>query len=504
VSLSGSFTDSDNDEVIGTANTDQFVGTVNYGDGSGVQPLILAPDNTFRLQHVYHQEGNYTITVTITGDGVSGFASVPVEVYAAGVDITEVKRITAPPPGGYATDSVPGMTATLFRDNSAPASATTSVLIAPVTTIQNAYDIRSVDLKGNYRLVVTFDYPPGGGTPSLVYFNSVSGRFEPVLSSTPIVIDTVNHTVTLTLDANSTPQLGGLTGTVFVVEVPQTQPSPPAVPPPSPLPPPSLSEGASSSASSATAGTATTGTATAGTATAGTATITPVPFLATSLPSGTVSEVTPASSNAQTSSNNSSLNQISAFSPFVLIITGVHPGVASAEAGAGADLGPNVSTASAPEVLPLLNRLPRVPVAEESTPPPDSGPNAVLSPSRAGLPQGADKPETPAPLPAPAAPPPANNAPPLGFEFHPGMPALRLATASTKETEEGTDWFGDVLSAIFDRLPGLANGQDNPLQPAVAVLALCAGLAPHVARPRKDARRKEKEKFDYDRRQGLL
>src|SRR5262249_19178372 len=148
------------------------------------------------------------------------------------------------------------------------------------------------------------------------------------------------------------------------------------------------------------------GTTTAGTTTAGT-TITPVPFLATSLPSGTVSEVTPASNSAQPASNNSSLNIISAFSPFVLIITAVHPGVASAGAGAGEET--NVAPPSTPDVLPLLNRLPRAPVAEESAPPPDSGPNAVLSPSRAGLPEGADKPETPAPPPAPAAPPPANN-----------------------------------------------------------------------------------------------
>src|SRR5207253_1227528 len=52
----GSFTDP------GAADT--FVGTVDYGDGSGVQPLPLSPSYTFALNHGYATGGSFTVTVT--------------------------------------------------------------------------------------------------------------------------------------------------------------------------------------------------------------------------------------------------------------------------------------------------------------------------------------------------------------------------------------------------------------------------------------------------------
>jgi len=52
----GSFTDPD---------ADPWTATVNYGDGSGVQPLALNPNKTFSLSHVYADNGNYTVTLTV-------------------------------------------------------------------------------------------------------------------------------------------------------------------------------------------------------------------------------------------------------------------------------------------------------------------------------------------------------------------------------------------------------------------------------------------------------
>jgi autotransporter-associated beta strand protein len=40
-------------------------GTVDYGDGSDVQPLTLNSDNTFRLDHTYVTAGSFTVTVQI-------------------------------------------------------------------------------------------------------------------------------------------------------------------------------------------------------------------------------------------------------------------------------------------------------------------------------------------------------------------------------------------------------------------------------------------------------
>lgn len=45
---------------------DSWTATVNYGDASGVQPLTLTPDKSFSLNHVYTDNGTYTVTVVVT------------------------------------------------------------------------------------------------------------------------------------------------------------------------------------------------------------------------------------------------------------------------------------------------------------------------------------------------------------------------------------------------------------------------------------------------------
>ena len=61
--------------------TDVWTATVNYGDGSGNQPLTLNPDQTFDLSHSYADNASYTITVTISdGDGGSSSDTFAVSV----------------------------------------------------------------------------------------------------------------------------------------------------------------------------------------------------------------------------------------------------------------------------------------------------------------------------------------------------------------------------------------------------------------------------------------
>ncbi|MGQ9826825.1 MAG: PKD domain-containing protein [Roseiflexus sp.] len=55
--------------------------TVDYGDGSGLQPLTLLNDKRFVLNHSYAGEGTYTITVRVSDrEGAIGTASISVRV----------------------------------------------------------------------------------------------------------------------------------------------------------------------------------------------------------------------------------------------------------------------------------------------------------------------------------------------------------------------------------------------------------------------------------------
>lgn len=58
-SLPGAFVDAD---------SSSWTATVDYGDGSGTQPLTLNLDQTFTISHVYATAGQRTITVAVTDD----------------------------------------------------------------------------------------------------------------------------------------------------------------------------------------------------------------------------------------------------------------------------------------------------------------------------------------------------------------------------------------------------------------------------------------------------
>ena len=47
---------------------DTWTATVNYGDGTGEQPLVLNPDKSFALNHTYADNGDYSVTVTVQDD----------------------------------------------------------------------------------------------------------------------------------------------------------------------------------------------------------------------------------------------------------------------------------------------------------------------------------------------------------------------------------------------------------------------------------------------------
>jgi hypothetical protein len=64
-----------------------FTGTVDYGDGTGLQPLALSPAGTFALDHTYTQPGTFTAIVSVT-DSAGGVGTASVTLTAAAAPLT--------------------------------------------------------------------------------------------------------------------------------------------------------------------------------------------------------------------------------------------------------------------------------------------------------------------------------------------------------------------------------------------------------------------------------
>ncbi len=65
-------------------NPDTWTATVDYGDGSGAQPLALNPDKTFQLDHTYATPGDYVVGVTIIdSQGAQGHGYFSLQVQPA-------------------------------------------------------------------------------------------------------------------------------------------------------------------------------------------------------------------------------------------------------------------------------------------------------------------------------------------------------------------------------------------------------------------------------------
>jgi hypothetical protein len=100
---------------------DSWTATVDYGDGSGAQPLALNADKTFDLRHAYFHPGSDTVTVTVTDrDGGVGTATLAVTVNAVplaavlGGDVTLNEGDTLSTTGHYTAP--PGATTTATVD----------------------------------------------------------------------------------------------------------------------------------------------------------------------------------------------------------------------------------------------------------------------------------------------------------------------------------------------------------------------------------------------------
>ncbi|HEX8903696.1 MAG TPA: PKD domain-containing protein, partial [Longimicrobiaceae bacterium] len=131
---SGSFTD---------PGADSWTATVDYGDGSGEQPLALS-GNTFSLSHTYAGAGSYTVTVTVTDDdGAPASKTATVTVLSTQQALTTLQQQTLRVlHGGEATAA----TAMLLAANGALASGQTDAANGQIGAYINA--IQAMVLSG--------------------------------------------------------------------------------------------------------------------------------------------------------------------------------------------------------------------------------------------------------------------------------------------------------------------------------------------------------------------
>ena len=149
--------------VADPGTDDQFAATVDYGDGSGWQPLDLRPGRAFELSHPYALPGTYPVSVSVTDkDGGVGASRFLVTVVAPASPVISAITDHAIDEGGivaFVATTEPGTLGSLIYtlDPGAPAGAA----IDPAT---GRFTFAAIDGPATYRLTVRVTED---GTPSL-------------------------------------------------------------------------------------------------------------------------------------------------------------------------------------------------------------------------------------------------------------------------------------------------------------------------------------------------
>ena len=163
LSRAGSFSD--------PGSLDSWTATVDYGDGSGVQPLLLGLDHSFQLLHTYTGAGETTVTVTVRDDdGGEGSDTVTVTVEAAPTFTLTVA--TAGSGSGHVTG--PGIACPVDCSESYPAG--TEVVLHAAADAGSSFDGWGGDCSG-----------AGDCTVTMSSDRSVTATFAPAQNAAPVV-----------------------------------------------------------------------------------------------------------------------------------------------------------------------------------------------------------------------------------------------------------------------------------------------------------------------------
>jgi len=246
----GSFTD---------PGADTWTATVDYGDGSGAQPLTLNPDKTFALGHTYADNGTYTVTVSVTDDDGGSHADTltvtvanVAPVVSAGVDQSSDEGSTVNFAGGftdagsadthtmlwdfgdgatasgtlspshaYADNGVYTVTLTVTDDDGGSTSDTLLVTVANVAPVVNAGDDQLADEGSSVSFSGGFTDAGSADTHTMLWDFGDGATASGTLSPSHAYADNGVYTVTLTVTDDD----GGSTSDTLTMTVNNVAPT---------------------------------------------------------------------------------------------------------------------------------------------------------------------------------------------------------------------------------------------------------------------------------------
>ncbi|HET9667624.1 MAG TPA: DUF11 domain-containing protein, partial [Desertimonas sp.] len=201
LSRPGSFSD--------PGSLDSWTATVDYGDGSGTQPLLLPSlDHSFQLLHTYASVGQFTVTVTVTDDdGGAGSDAVTVTVVAplSSADLS-IAQSDAPDPALVGGTLVYTLTQSNVGPTAADGVTVTDTLPAGVAFV-SATSTRGSCSQSSGVVTCTFASLPSGATASqtITVMPTQPGTITnsaSVAASAPSDPDTSNNAATTSTTVN--------------------------------------------------------------------------------------------------------------------------------------------------------------------------------------------------------------------------------------------------------------------------------------------------------------
>ncbi len=169
VAVGGTYTTSSYFLDVGSSS---WTATVDYGDGSGIQPFALSGKD-FSLSHVYQNIGTYTVTVSVTDDqNAIGTETATITVNSSGITVGANLNAYVPPAGSQCNINVPSQYSTIQAGVNA-ASAGNTVCVGAGTYNEDVVISKPLRLSGSGVSKSVIKGLPGWPGPILISASNV-------------------------------------------------------------------------------------------------------------------------------------------------------------------------------------------------------------------------------------------------------------------------------------------------------------------------------------------